>query len=131
MPFIAPIFEKARYPDLYAWYILASSLDIMMTYLIVWKFGGREVNGIAQQFIDLLGHWGLILLKFSTVILVVLICEVIAKRSDKAGKMLATAAIVISAMPVGLAILQIMVWLHMNLNDTAMIMISNPRSMFA
>lgn len=117
--FISPIFGKALYPSLYAWYILASSLDIMLTYLIVWKFGGREINGIAQQFIDMFGHWGLILLKFSTVILVVLICELVGKKREGLGKALAIAAIGISAMPVGFAILQFMVWTHTNLIEAS------------
>ncbi len=119
MRFFEPIFGKARYPDLYAWYVLASSLDIMLTYLIVWKFGGRELNGIAQQFIDMFGHWGLILLKYSTVILVVLICEVIGNKRERLGKALAITAIGISAMPVGVAILQFMAWTHTNLIEVA------------
>lgn len=105
----------ALYPDHYAWYILASSLDIMLTYLIIWGLGGREVNAIAQKFIDALGHWGLILLKFSTVLLVIAICEVIGRRKFVLGRRLAVAAICISALPVGAAILQFMAWTHTDL----------------
>jgi hypothetical protein len=103
----------ALYPNHYAWYILASSLDIMMTYLIIWGLGGREVNAIAQKFIDALGHWGLILLKFSTVLLVIVICEVVGRRKFASGRRLAIAAICISALPVGAAILQFMAWTHL------------------
>lgn len=105
----------ALYPNHYAWYILASSLDIMMTYLIIWGLGGREVNAVAQRFIHLLGHWGLILLKFSTVLLVIVICEFIGRRRFDWGRRLAIAAICISALPVGAAILQFLAWTHTDL----------------
>ena len=63
------------YPDHYCWYILAGAVDIMLTHLILERFGGWEVNRIADRLIQMMGLWGLILLKFSTVIVVVVICE--------------------------------------------------------
>jgi len=105
----------ALYPNHYAWYILASSLDIMMTYLIIWGLGGREVNAIAQKFIDALGHWGLILLKFSTVLLVIAICEFVGRRKFAWGRRLAITAICTSALPVGAAIVQFLAWTHTDL----------------
>jgi hypothetical protein len=105
----------ALYPNHYAWYILAASLDIMLTYLIVWGLGGREVNAIAQKFIDALGHWGLILLKFSTVILVIAICEFVGRRRHTLGRLLAIAAVCITALPIGAAILQFLAWTHWGL----------------
>lgn len=109
------LFRNALYPDQYAWYVLASSLDIMLTYVIVWKLGGREVNAIAQHFINALGHWGLILLKFATIILVVAICEVVGRANRASGRRLAIAAICISALPVGAAILQFLAWTHLGI----------------
>ncbi len=101
------------YPNLYAWYILASSLDIMLTYAIVWKFGGREVNAVAARLIERFEHWGLIGLKFATVVLVVAICELVGRRNPGLGRRLAIAAIGLSAFPVGAGLVQIFAWLHL------------------
>ncbi|MDX2132401.1 MAG: DUF5658 family protein [Planctomycetota bacterium] len=101
------------YPNLYVWYLLASSLDIMMTYAIIWKIGGREVNQIAQRFVDTFGHWGLIVLKFTTVVFVIAVCEVVGRRSERAGRRLAIAAIALSAFPVGYGVVQIVAWTHL------------------
>jgi len=111
----------ARYPNHYIWYVLASSIDIMLTYLIVWQLGGREANAIAKKFIDLLDHWGLILLKFSTVLLVIAICEFVGSRNDRVGRRLAIAAICLSALPVGAALLQFLAWTHWDLIEVPQI----------
>jgi len=100
------------YPNLYVWYIFASALDIMFTYAIIWKLGGREVNVVAARLVERFEHWGLIGLKFTTVILVIAICELIGARHPKLGRRVAIAAIVISAFPVGYGIVQVLAWLH-------------------
>jgi uncharacterized membrane protein len=94
------------YPDQYAWYIFASALDIMVTITVLVHLGAREVNMLAQRSIELFGTWGLIGLKFLSVILVVGICEFVGRRRPRAGKRLATAAILISLVPVFSAIIQ-------------------------
>lgn len=100
------------YPDLYVWYLFASSLDIILTYAIVWKLGGSEVNAVARHFIEHFEHWGLIFLKYTTVVLVVAICELLGRKSLVLGRRLAIAAIVLSAFPVGYGILQVVAWTH-------------------
>jgi uncharacterized membrane protein len=94
------------YPDQYAWYIFASALDIMVTVTVLVHLGAREVNMLAQRSIDLFGTWGLIGLKFLSVVLVVGICEFVGRRRPRAGRRLATAAILISLVPVFSAIIQ-------------------------
>jgi uncharacterized membrane protein len=104
------------YPDRYAWYVLASALDVMATVTVLIHLGAREVNTLAQKSIDLFGTWGLIGLKFASVILVVVICEYVGRRRERAGRMLATAAIIMSLAPVGAAIAQIIgLWITGNL----------------
>lgn len=103
----------ALYQNHYVWYLLASSLDIMVTYAIVFKFGGREVNTVANHLLQQFGHWGLIGLKFATVIIVVAICEILGRKNFVLGRRVATAAIVISALPVGAGLVQIFAWLHL------------------
>jgi len=96
-----------RYPDRYLWFVLVSSLDLMLTNTALNYFGAVEVNTIAQRVIEAWGFWGLIGLKFGVVVFVVAICEIVGRRNDRAGARLATAAIAISAMPVVLAVAQL------------------------
>lgn len=104
------LWKRALYPDHYAWYILASSLDVMVTYFIIWRLGGREVNAVANHLVQQYGHWGLIMLKFSSIVLVVAICEWVGRQRELRGRRLATAAVVISALPVGAGLVQIFAW---------------------
>src|SRR5262249_12503086 len=83
------------------------SLDIMVTVTVLKHLGAREVNTFAQRSIDVFGTWGLIGLKFLSVVLVVVICEYIGRRRERLGRMLATLAIVLSLFPDGAAISQI------------------------
>jgi len=101
------------YPSLYAWYVLASCLDIVVTYAIVYRLGGSEVNAVANSLLQMFGHWGLIGLKFSTVILVVAVCELVGRRSTAWGQRLAKAAVVVSAFPVGAGLVQVFAWTHL------------------
>jgi len=95
------------YPDRYAWYVLASALDVMVTVTVLVHLGAREVNSFAQWSIDRFGTWGLIGLKFLSVILVVAICEYIGRRHRRGGAALATLAIFLSLTPVAAALTQV------------------------
>ncbi len=95
------------YPDRYAWYVLASALDVMLTVTVLVHLHGREVNTLAQWSIDRFGTWGLIGLKFLSVILVVCICEYVGKHRRDVGRAVATIAIGISLVPVTAALVQI------------------------
>ena len=95
------------YPDRYAWYVLVSALDIMLTVTLLVHLGAREVNMLAQRSIELFGTWGLIGLKFFSVVLVVAICEWVGRVRIASGRRLATAAIFISLFPVTAAVVQV------------------------
>jgi hypothetical protein len=103
--------RKARYPDQYVWYLLAASLDIMLTFAIIEHFGGSEVNAVADALLQRFGLWGLILLKYATVVIVIAICELIGAKYDTLGKRLAQLAIAVSALPVGIGLIQLSLWL--------------------
>lgn len=94
------------YPTQYAWYVLVSSLDLIMTNTVMHHFGAREVNTIADKAIQLFGFWGLIGLKFATVAVVVGICEFVGMRRPATGRKVAEWAVAISAVPVVLAMVQ-------------------------
>ncbi len=91
--------RAARYPELYTWYVFVSALDVLFTWLIL-KNGGHEVNMLADWIIDQHDLPGLTVFKFSTVVLVVLICEVIGRHRQELGAKLARWAVAISAFPV-------------------------------
>jgi hypothetical protein len=95
------------YPDRYAWYVLASALDVMVTITVLVHLGAREVNTFAQWSIEQFGNWGLIGLKFLSVVVVVLICEYVGRRRRRVGAALATAAIFLSLIPVLAAMTQV------------------------
>ncbi len=95
------------YPDRYLWYVLASVMDIVVTVTVLVHYSAREVNSIAQASIEMFDTWGLIGLKFLTLIIVVLICEYIGRRNERLGRMLATIAIAASLMPVMAATTQV------------------------
>lgn len=97
------------YPERYAWYVLASALDVIITVTVLVHLGAEEINTFAQKSIDLFGTWGLIGLKFLSVILVVTICEFVGRRRPRAGSRLASAAIGLSLIPIGAATAQILV----------------------
>lgn len=96
------------FPDRYAWYVLVSALDVIVTVTLLVHLGAREVNMIAQRSIDNFGTWGLVGLKFASVIFVVVVCEFVGRRRERTGRALATAAIFISLFPVVAALLQVL-----------------------
>ena len=89
-----------RYPNEYVWFLLFSSMDIMLTWMILVRHGGSEVNPVAAVVIE---HWGLpgaIAFKFSLMLLVMVVCDVVGRKLDRAGRNLAQVSVVISALPV-------------------------------
>lgn len=102
--------RAALYPNLYAWFVLTSALDIMLTHKILSnfaEFGAREVNTIADWFIRTFGLWGAIGLKFLTVVIVLVICEAVGRRRWRAGRWLARVVLVISCVPIAAALGQL------------------------
>lgn len=102
--------RAVRYPDLYAWYILAGTLDILVTWVIVEHLKGGEANELARRLLERYGWAGMVALKYSTIVLVVAICEAVGRRRATLGKRLAIGAIVISGLPVGLGLMQVWAW---------------------
>jgi len=88
-----------RYQTGYVWFIFVSSLDIMLTWLILSK-GGSEVNPVAKLVIDAWGLPGAIIFKLSLMLFVIIACEIVGRKSDLKGRVLALVAILISSFPV-------------------------------
>ena len=95
------------YPGRYVWYIFVSALDVILTETVIEHFGAEEVNTIANQMLQEFGVMGLVGLKLSTVILVILICDTVGRRQYETGRRLAEWAIALSVVPVVISLIQI------------------------
>lgn len=111
MKLLPTLFRRhVLYPDRYAWFVLTSAMDIILTHSILHHFadfGGRELNTIADWVIGRFDIWGAIALKFLTVVVVIAACEVVGRRNERAGGRLATAVLLLSLIPPGIALVQL------------------------
>jgi len=104
-------FVGVRYPNAYVWYVFLAALDIMLTWTVL-HYGGWEVNTLADWVIE---HWdlpGLALYKFTLVMIVIGVCEIVGRRNDPLGRRLSEWAVAITAIPVVLALLQLLMGVH-------------------
>lgn len=91
--------DPVRFPDLYAWFILFSAMDVMLTWVIL-SVGGSEANPIASLVIDQFGLPGAIVFTFTLMLMVIVICEVLARMRPRVARGLAVVALIVSIMPV-------------------------------
>ena len=97
----------ARFPNHYCWYILAGMLDIMLTWVVL-HLGGREVNVLAHRAIEMFDVWGLVAIKIASIIVVIAICETLARvNRETLAKRMAYAAIAVGFLPVAVALVQL------------------------
>ena len=90
---------EMRYQNSYALFVFVSCLDIILTWVILYR-GGEEVNPVAQLVIDAWGLPGAIIFKLSLMLFVIIACEIVGRKSDLKGRVLALVAILISSFPV-------------------------------
>jgi hypothetical protein len=101
-----PASSGVLYPNLYAWLVIASSLDVLLTSVIL-HIGGGEANPVAARIIRHFDIPGMTIYKFLIVSFFILICETVGRLSPRAGKRLAIASIVITCVPVMVALVLI------------------------
>ena len=98
-----------RYPNTYVWIVYFSFMDVLLTWLILLlgkEEGAAEINPIAWFIIegwgDLegFGMAGASGLKFTLVVLAIVICEIVGRSSDRKGRYLARTLACIAAVPV-------------------------------
>lgn len=90
---------EMRYQNSYALFVFVSCLDIILTWVILYR-GGEEVNPVAKLVIDAWGLPGAIIFKLSLMLFVIIACEIVGRKSDLKGRVLALVAILISSFPV-------------------------------
>ena len=91
--------RQMRYPNSYAWLLLLSSMDIMLTWVIL-LFGGSEVNPIARWIIDHYNLMGMIIYKFALIVFFISICEIVGTLRDSTGWLLSKVSVMIACVPV-------------------------------
>ena len=90
---------EMRYQNAYVWFIFVSSLDIMLTWVILRK-GGVEVNPLANEVISSWGLPGAIGFKFALMLFVIISCEIVGRKHDALARKLILVGILISSFPV-------------------------------
>lgn len=98
-----------RYPNSYAWLLLLSSMDIMLTWVIL-LFGGSEVNPIALWIIDRYALPGMIVYKFALIVFFICICEIVGTMRDSTGWLLSKFSVIVGCVPVVWAMY--LLWRH-------------------
>lgn len=97
------------FPSAYSWLVLAASLDVIMTYLML-NVGAIEVNAVANHALRVAGLWGLIALKFSVIAGVLWVCEFIGRRRLSTARSLVTAGVALNFLPVVFSLLQLVLF---------------------
>jgi len=88
-----------RHQDAYVWFLLFSTIDVILTWHILERRGGSEINPIAAMIISHWGFIGAVVLKFALVLVVVLACELIARRRERVSVRLSWFAVAVSLVP--------------------------------
>jgi hypothetical protein len=78
------------------WWFLASTLDFIMTYILLLRPGFAESNPIALRFYHDYGPKGLLGFKLAMTLFVILICEIISRtRLDLARRVLQIGTLIV------------------------------------
>lgn len=95
--------QAVLHPDLYIWYVLFASMDLMLTWKIL-KLDGYEVNPLADWVLQKYDMPGLVLYKYALVIVVVTVIEFVGRAKPSVGRRLAEWSVAITFIPVGVAL---------------------------
>ena len=91
---------EMRYQSAYVWLVFVSALDILLTLLVLYIWEGEEINPIADSVIQRKGFVWVIAYKFAMMLVAVIACEAVGRRSDRAGRRLSVIAVIINGLPV-------------------------------
>ncbi len=88
-----------RFPAAYTWLVFLASMDIMLTWIVLYR-GGNEVNALAAWIIARFGLPGMVLFKFMITLFVISLCEIIARRKPNSARKLSEWAVALTSIPV-------------------------------
>lgn len=91
---------EMRYQNAYLWLVLLSSIDVMLTYIVLFHWGGFEANPVAAAVIETRPFYWATLFKFCLVVLAIILCEVVGRMNDREGRRLSIVCVIIGAIPV-------------------------------
>lgn len=94
------------FPNGYVWFVFISTLDLLLTWIVLF-LGGREANTVANEILVRFGLPGLIVFKFALVVIVICICEWVGRRRHESARLLLSVGIMITCLPVVLAMILI------------------------
>ncbi len=94
------------YPKLYVWYLFISTMDLILTWIIL-HVGGAEVNFLANWVIGQFDLPGIVVFKYGLVLLVITICEIVGRTDFRRGKHLGEWAVGLTFIPVVMALYQL------------------------
>ena len=83
------------FPVEYVLFVIMSAMDIVLTWVIL-QAGGRELNPIARWVIEQHGLNGMMAFKFAMVLLVVILCESIARRQMRTGRVVMWVSVLVT-----------------------------------
>ncbi|MEM7692008.1 MAG: DUF5658 family protein [Pseudomonadota bacterium] len=83
----------------YIWIILAATLDILLTGIIL-SGGGKEINPLANAVLATYGFTGMVIFKYIVVFFILLGCEYVTRHNKRKGRLLSVALIIIHFAPV-------------------------------
>lgn len=103
--------QPVLYPAVYPWYVALAATDVVLTWFILTTFDtnssiagvpveAREVNALANMLWSSFQETGLVVLKFSTVLFVLVACEIVGRHKLHMGRRLAQSAAALNAVPV-------------------------------
>lgn len=102
------LFRPILFPAAYGVYLALAVADILLSSIIIIGLGGKELNAIAAWVFESGGLAGATFFKLATVVIVLLSCEFLGHSERRTlGQNLAQIAVIISAIPVTLAVVQL------------------------
>ena len=112
-----PNTRDVLFPKQYVWFVFLSVLDVLAT-RIAFEYGAIEANPFAAWLMDRFEEWGydpatgLVVLKFTAVPIVLLICEFIGRRKNATGRRLAEWMVALAAIPVVVTFVTLLAYIY-------------------
>ncbi|MGH7243730.1 MAG: DUF5658 family protein [Phycisphaerales bacterium] len=100
------LYAPILYPKTYAAFLVVAAMDVICTWIVL-ALGGREINAFANMFLQRWDVHGLLALKFSVCVMVLLTCEFVGRRRPETAVRLAIAALVLNIFPVVVGAIQL------------------------